>query len=390
VYSAQVAGSSFFSQIDAVLRRAMSDIAALIDSDASIEVRVAFDDQLPEDTLATGGFPTSLPYGQFSGIAIGAQVFQPIGIVELLSGVDGNGDEEEARLSINPAKLTDLYFGVQDGVGVPSNKFDALTIVRHELVHALGFLASSPPSGLTTYDTLLADERVSGSLMLKALVGPNSSRVTGAGYVPIISGDQNQRSHVAEFGNGEDDTSDELMRPNLPKGSRREISALTRAVLADIGVPLKVAAVADIGDGRVIPRLAVGDVTVSESAGTLSVPVSLSSALLSDAELRVEVRDVGAVKSVLADPLLQAKSLVMTLVIPAGATSGQIVVPITNDGVFSSSALYDLSVREMNLAAVVADATARVTITNDEASPQLTLTPETAAPPSAVARFLFG
>lgn len=78
VYSAQVAASPFFSQIDTVLRRAMDDIAALIDSSASIEVGVAFDDQLPEATLATGGFPGSVPYGRFGGVAGGGQVFQPV------------------------------------------------------------------------------------------------------------------------------------------------------------------------------------------------------------------------------------------------------------------------------------------------------------------------
>ena len=385
VYSAEVAAHSQFAGIDAALRRAMSDIAAVIDSSASIEVGVAFDPELSDDTLATGGFPTSLPYGRFSDVSGGIQIFSPIGVVELLTGVDTNGDEEEATLNINPAKVDQLFFGVQDGQGVPSNKFDALTIFRHELVHALGFLASSSNQGLTVYDTLLADERASGNVTLRALVGPNSSRATGPGFVPII---RDNLSHVAEFGNGEDDTSNELMRPTLPRGNRRDISPLTMAVLGDIGVPLKTEVFANIGDGRVIPRITLGDVTASEADGTLTVPVMLSSALVNDAELRIEVRDVGASKTALADPLSGAKSAVASLVIAAGATDGQIVIPVANNSVFNSSAVYDVSVRELNLAAVVADATARVTVTNDEVSPQITLTPEVVAEADGVINFV--
>lgn len=376
VYSAQVAASPFFSQIDTALRRAMSDIAALIDSSASIEVGVAFDDQLEDRTLATGGFPTSLPYGRFATVAGGAQVFQPVSTVELLTGVDRNGDEEEATLNINPAKLTELFFGIDDGVAVPGGKFDALTIFRHELVHALGFLAGGTEASATTYDVLLSPE----TQTVTALRGPYSTRVLagqGLDYVPIMADDL---SHVALVGGGLSGgglTANELMRPDLGKGVRREISKLTRAVMADIGVPMKDAAVADI-DGRVFPRATIGDVTAGEAAGTVVVPIVFSSALPAAAELAFDFRDVGAAKSGLADPLGGARLGLSNLTVAAGATSAQLVLTVVDNGVFAADAVYEISMREVGRVAIVTDATARVTIANDEASPQLTLTPETA------------
>lgn len=313
--------------------------------------------------------------------------------MELLTGVDGNGDEEEATLNINPAKLVDLFFGIDDGEAVPGGKFDALTIFRHELVHALGFLAGEGDGPATTYDLLLsAETQPITAESVRGLRGPYSSRVlAGAGfdYVPVIGDDL---SHVAVVGGGLSGgglTADELMRPELGRGVRREVSALTRAVMADIGVPMKDAAVAGI-DGRVFPRATIGDVTAGEAAGTVVVPITFSSALPEATELVFDFRDVGAAKSGLADPLGAARAGISKLTVGAGATSAQLVLTVVNNEVFSADAVYEISMRELGLAAVVTDATSRVTISNDEASPQLTLTPETAAEAAGVMNFVLG
>ncbi len=89
-------------------------------------------EKLEGNTLAYG-FP-SMFYKNFSGAPV-RDVFYPVALVEKLTGQEWSGKEADIVCSFN--KNQSWYFG-SDG-NTPTNRYDFITAVLHEITHGLGF-----------------------------------------------------------------------------------------------------------------------------------------------------------------------------------------------------------------------------------------------------------
>jgi len=57
---------------------------------------------------------------------------------------DGNGNPASASITMNTNAV--IYYGL--GLPVPKDKFDALSLIKHEIGHALGFAGGDPKDGV--------------------------------------------------------------------------------------------------------------------------------------------------------------------------------------------------------------------------------------------------
>jgi hypothetical protein len=119
---------------------------------------------------------------------------------------DGNNNPQSADIEISTG--ANMYYGL--GLPVPKDKFDALSIIKHELGHALGFAGGDPKDGL-------------GYAKWNAQLSADDPPIFDKGglNVTMAGTDANGRSHIAQ-GNPRD-----LMNPvPVDMGERRGPSNL--------------------------------------------------------------------------------------------------------------------------------------------------------------------
>lgn len=124
---------------------------------------------------------------------------------------DANGLPQSADMQISTN--ADMYYGM--GLPVPKDKYDALSTMKHEIGHALGFAGGTVASGLG-YDKW------------NALIAAGSNIFDPTGLNVTMNGtDANGRSHLNETKYPTD-----LMNPTLGTGERRMPSMLDFQMLS--------------------------------------------------------------------------------------------------------------------------------------------------------------
>ncbi|MEZ5892050.1 MAG: calcium-binding protein [Parvularculaceae bacterium] len=173
-------------------------------------------------TLAQAGSEFALDH--MSG---GADVYEALTIRELRTGVDGNGASPDIEIDINKDVILagDFFYGGLANGNVPYSKYDLFTVLLHEIAHGLGFLSfdpAAPGASITTYD-----EQVIQSAGQYFFTGANAVSIYGSN-VPLDV----EPSHLK-------DSLLDVMRPALENGNRIILSALDVAMLADIGLRIR-------------------------------------------------------------------------------------------------------------------------------------------------------
>jgi hypothetical protein len=233
-------GASFqpyYDLIETNLSAAIGNYSRLLVSPiaSSIQIEISFSDSV---TRATGFSDTSA----FVRNQAGVNIFEQGVAAEIRTGVDPNGVAPDLHIEFQPIYLTDeLWFDpapLNRNLAVPANKTDAVSVLIHELTHAIGFngwrdgtnaaIPGSPPYE-STFDQW---ETFDGTTIY--FTGPNAEAVYG-GPVPITLGDN---FHV---GNAPPRPGSDLL-PDLMngvvyyRGTRYYISPLDLAMLSDAGV----------------------------------------------------------------------------------------------------------------------------------------------------------
>ena len=140
----------------------------IISSDVTINVTAKWE-AMEGNTLAYCS-PTTF-YRNFSSAPV-LDVYYPVALAEKLSGKDLN-DEKEADISCSFNKNISWYFGTNGNT--PSNKYDFVSAVLHEMAHGLGF------SGFLTVENgvgTIKNGTKSPSIFDYVIINKNNQRIT--------------------------------------------------------------------------------------------------------------------------------------------------------------------------------------------------------------------
>ncbi|MDX2147104.1 MAG: hypothetical protein SFZ23_06235 [Planctomycetota bacterium] len=218
-----------------------------LESDASIEILIQSSFSVPR---ATGRSFVSAFRDQINGLFI---VDQGMGY-EIRTGIDPNGTAPDVELRLNPDYVANEFWFDPDPAArtapVPSDRLDAVSVMLHELGHALvynGFIndfdGTYPDAFRSTFDYLT---EFSGEHFFH--VGTQCQGHYG-GPVPLTFG---LTDHWGNFGGPGEDLIFELMNGLVFFfGRRYHVSDLDRAVIVDCGLPLRTRCPADFNnDGQ--------------------------------------------------------------------------------------------------------------------------------------------
>lgn len=178
---------------------------------ANIEVKVEFI-ALNENILAQAGST----FRQNGG-----SLYQADSVIELQTGVDPNGGDEEIFIEINKLGYDSniFHFGGLNSPP-PADKIDLFTVLLHEIAHGFGFVSLFDRPESTVFDSFVAGAPSSGF----RFNGPiTSSRF---GFIDLSSPDP---SHILD--------SNSLFSEQLNLGQRQLITAREMWMMRDIGLP---------------------------------------------------------------------------------------------------------------------------------------------------------
>lgn len=221
--------SQYHADVSAGVLAAANMWGANIQGQGTLSIQVNFSN-LGGTTLASAG-STTFP---FAGNVNGVNIYEHGALYEILTGIDSNGNASDITVNVSTAYLTAgaFFFDPTRTQAVPSNKTDFMTVMLHELGHALvfnGFLNANgkmptdtdgKPYG-TTYDT-----HIFVSNGQAYFGGPNVSIVNGG---PVLLSALDNTAHLGV---------DDLMYPSIADGAKTYISALDIAIAQDSGVPI--------------------------------------------------------------------------------------------------------------------------------------------------------
>jgi hypothetical protein len=238
-YTVEVVGGSaqarsFESAIRANTVAAMDLWTRHLAGGAAIEVEIA----LGAGVQHAAGYSLTSGFVRHEG---GVDVYEQGVAYEIRTGWDPNGSEPDLRVLLNDDYVTDeLWFDPQPGqrwASVPAERTDAVSLLAHELGHALAFNGWwDPPQGQpplsygSTWD-VLAD--YDGQALY--FVGMAAVALHG-GPVPVTAGNNWHIGNAA--GPGSDLLGDLMNGVAINRGSRYDVSALNLAMLADMGLPM--------------------------------------------------------------------------------------------------------------------------------------------------------
>ena len=170
--------SGFTSAAKAAMMYAVAILESMLPADTKITISASLEKITTEGVLGQSSI-----MGYAPGWAIDAQnprVYYPLALAEKIAGRSLNQDTQpDIQLAINSS--INWYFGT-DGQ-TPSQKYDLVTVILHELCHGLGFYDSMTTSGTEgsygsfktpmIYDTFVED--IDGKKLTDTLVYPNPS-----------------------------------------------------------------------------------------------------------------------------------------------------------------------------------------------------------------------
>ena len=163
---------------------------------------------------------------------------------EMRTGKDPNGDKPDVELVLGPEYMRTLWWDPNATVRkarIPANKLDAVTVMLHELGHALAFNGwIDPATGAndkevaSTYDRWVKHDGANfffhGPAAMKAWGGP----------VPLARTNNNYHHVCDKPEGGQAKLKDDLMNGvTFSHGRRYAIGPMNLAILADCGIPLK-------------------------------------------------------------------------------------------------------------------------------------------------------
>jgi hypothetical protein len=197
------------------------------------------------DAGANRGSGRSLTTARFNNERHGGKRVEEQGWAsEMRTGKDVNGDEPDVELVFQPAYLRTLWWDPDPAVRkapVPPDKLDAMTVLLHELGHALAFNGwVDPRTGVndkevaSTYDRWVTYDGANFFFN-----GPAAMKLWG-GPVPL-AGTHNNYHHVCDRPQGpQAKLKDDLMNGvTFANGRRYEIGPMDLAILADCGISLR-------------------------------------------------------------------------------------------------------------------------------------------------------
>lgn len=201
---------------------------------AALEVEIVLDDTV---TRASGHSLTNEWLRNEGSFAVYEQ-----GVAsEIRTHIDPNADQADLRIQINSSYLVnELWFDPQPalrGAPVPAERTDAVSLLAHELGHALAFngwwnlaLGIGPFGYASTWD---ANTVFDGTTLY--FTGMSATATYGA-WVPLTDGNN---WHVGNaYGAGWDLQDDLMNGVALKRGTRYDVSPLDLAMLSDMGIAL--------------------------------------------------------------------------------------------------------------------------------------------------------
>jgi hypothetical protein len=217
------------------VKAAAADWAQYLDALGSVTISV----NVRPTNRASGG-PTN---SAFVGTDGTHNVFEAGAEYEMLQGVENNSNTVDIAINVDPTYLqNDLWVDPDPAhpSAIPSDRYDAVSIMRHEIAHGFGILSARDTSTgqLTSSFEWVWDKFLqidpNGSAWF---TGPNAEAVYG-GRVPVTTvNNGEQYSHLANSvsdGDGQD-----LMNGiEIDQGRAYHISSLDLAILKDLGLPI--------------------------------------------------------------------------------------------------------------------------------------------------------
>ncbi len=185
---------------------------------------------------------------------------------EVRTGIDPNGTDPDVEIAFNPAYVFEQFWYDPDPIArtapVPGNRLDAVSVMMHEIGHALlynGYINDVDGSYFdnfrSTFDFLTAfdgtDFTFTGQACTNVYGGPGGGG--GGGGVPLTFGNTDHWGNPAP-GPGSDLIPQLMNGVVFMFGTRYHVSPLDRAAISDCGLPLRSLCAADInGDGNLDP-----------------------------------------------------------------------------------------------------------------------------------------
>jgi hypothetical protein len=220
----------YLEQVKALVALAGTRItAALLSSSGTVDVAISIDASASGRTIASAG-PGSGLLGRDGLVEFPAAS-------KLIGGTDTNGSRADIQLSLTPLffDTSESYLGTANAV--PAYRFDALTVLQHELTHGIvfnGFLdagGSSSSGYRTVYDTFV--QWANGKPYFSGAV---TQLVYGSALPLTPSGSGSAIYHVDTSAGGV--LARDLMGPTATDGLRVDYSAVDLAMMRDMGLPV--------------------------------------------------------------------------------------------------------------------------------------------------------
>lgn len=166
------------------------------------------------------------------GSAAGVTIIDQGAAFEIRTGNDPNGVEADVEIFFDVDFFAAHYWiNPLNGDIAPADRTDLVSLIAHELGHALGFNGFAADAALSASYASRFDQLIVYQNGLPYFSGANAVALNG-GLVPLTPGNLFHVSH------GADDHADDLMNGvSFAHGSSYAVSALDVAMLSDLGLP---------------------------------------------------------------------------------------------------------------------------------------------------------
>ena len=257
---------SFTSQqslVTALIQAAGDQIGQYLSCNAVIDVAVTVDETITGSTIAQAGPAGVITEGPRAG---GGNILETTAAAEIRTGVDQNGTTAEINVTLTKLffNQSSSYLGLTDAV--PSGRFDAISVLTHEMMHGIaftGYLSNSDFVGnsiraqtyYSDYDTQLS------SANGKPYFTGKVTEIVYGGALPLTPTGGSSIYHVDSSTTA---LARDLMAPVATNGARLGLSDYDLAIFRDLGLPVTKTLVSPDGH-TFVPGY--GNVTVQGTAG---------------------------------------------------------------------------------------------------------------------------